>query len=58
MSAVAWKGSPPSAQCQGKEKYETPELAHAVLRRRLKRQPGISKYRCPYCGMWHIGRKG
>lgn len=45
------------AQCAGKEKYETPALAHAVARRRNRRSRDtrVNPYRCQYCGHYHMG---
>lgn len=46
------------AQCEGKERFQSPNLAHKVAGRRRHgewhehRQP----YRCKFCGFWHIGR--
>lgn len=45
-------------QCTGKERFETPALANAVVKRRNARKGTRAKcqhYRCKFCGFHHIG---
>lgn len=51
-----------AASCSGKERYQTPQMAHRVARRRnsskgwrgmLERH--LAPYRCKSCGHFHIG---
>lgn len=49
------------ATCKGKQRFQTPQLANAVLRRGRKRKsasPDRARrhaYRCPVCGFFHLG---
>lgn len=47
----------PGAGCAGKGAYATPQLAHAVLKRRKwdKARADLQAYRCPTCGLYHLG---
>lgn len=41
--------------CEGKVAFDSPRHALAVCRRKnrlARREP----YRCPHCGLWHVGR--
>ena len=40
------------AACEGKERFDSPNLA----RRAAGRRKGRSFYRCKACGGWHVGR--
>lgn len=45
------------SSCLGKRPYQTARQAKRVARRATQ-NPGtgrIVKYRCPFCGAWHIG---
>lgn len=46
-------------RCIGKEPFTSPQAAQKVVRRMRKaRKPGaegVSVYRCPACGAFHIG---
>ena len=44
-----------SAQCIGKESYESKALADKVARRRKKSGKRVVVYRCACCGCWHTG---
>lgn len=54
------------AQCYGKEGFGTPQLANKVLRRwtTAKKRQGknmvrpVGAYRCPHCGLFHLGGVG
>jgi hypothetical protein len=59
MKRCLAKVSPQDAQsaCEGKERYESPFLAHKVGARRNQRGIAISIYRCPHCGGFHQGNR-
>lgn len=40
-----------ASQCEGKQRFDRPDLAHKAA----KRKNGRSAYRCNYCGGWHVG---
>lgn len=47
------------SQCEGKERFESMEIAHQVARRRRrgsKRDVPGGAYRCRFCKGYHIGR--
>jgi hypothetical protein len=51
-----------AAQCDGKVAFASPIEAHRVAMRRAKRSGRLHDdarfrraYRCPHCGMWHLG---
>lgn len=41
--------------CEGKQRFATAALAHAVAERGKNRDgiPDRQSYRCPFCGGWH-----
>jgi hypothetical protein len=41
--------------CHGKRGFSTPDKADDELRRSHKSDPGMDKYFCPWCHLWHIG---
>lgn len=43
-----------AAMCEGKEAFETPQMAHRVAKRR--REFCVEPYRCRFCGLFHIGK--
>lgn len=48
------------SSCVGKQALPTAALAHAVLRRSMRRgKRGARRirqaYRCRHCGFWHLG---
>jgi hypothetical protein len=47
-----------AACCDGKQAYQSAALAADVVRRMKhnKNVKNISSYRCPFCGLWHVGR--
>lgn len=47
--------NPEAAACLGKEAFDSPQRAHEVLSKRRTREPR-EKYRCCYCGKFHVGR--
>jgi hypothetical protein len=47
--------NPPAACCDGKSAFETPQLAHHVNELRAKNKGKREVYRCPVCGLWHLG---
>lgn len=51
------KGWTKQACCDGKQAYESAKLATDVVRRMRhnKAKNNITSYRCPFCGLWHIG---
>ncbi len=42
------------AQCKGKQRLPSPQLAWRIARRRKSRTRDT--YRCEFCGGWHLGR--
>lgn len=50
--------APACATCEGKERFETPQMAHSVLEARKATRSGREAYRCPHCGYFHLGRRG
>lgn len=42
-----------AAQCKGKQRLTSPQLAWRISRR--KKTPGRGAYRCAFCGGWHLG---
>lgn len=43
-------------QCQGKHRFDNPQLARtAAERSRKAHECKTSAYRCRYCGGWHVG---
>lgn len=53
----------PVAQCAGKVGFASPALAHSVAARSRRRSTRVHDraglrvaYKCPYCGLWHLGR--
>ena len=44
--------------CEGKESYQSPALAHRVVKRRRSRGLVLEVYRCEHCGGYHQGRNG
>ena len=60
---MSMKHTDETAQCRGKFAYANPQLAHRAASRerpgwrgskRKKRHSNV--YRCPHCGLWHIGQ--
>lgn len=48
--------TPASAQCEGKFPYPNGAQAYRVAKRTIKtKKGGLSVYRCPHCGKYHIG---
>jgi hypothetical protein len=46
----------PRTCCLTKEKYATPQIAWAQIRRMpRKEQPFLSSYKCIHCGLYHVG---
>ena len=44
------------AQCEGKNKFDSPERAFEVAKQASRRKESkVSAYRCATCGKWHIG---
>lgn len=45
-------------QCQDKAQYKNERVAKAARRavKRRKGHEGLSVYRCPWCGAYHLGR--
>lgn len=60
------RDGPAWLQCDGKERYATPQLAAAVARRRMASfryrhkapKTPLNAYRCPHCQAFHLGRGG
>ncbi len=47
-----------AAACHGKIGFESPLLAVKVAQRKTDKVNGIRHpYRCPKCGLWHLGRQ-
>ena len=45
------------AMCYKKHGFPTRAKANSALKRLKKTKVGrVNAYRCPYCGLWHIGR--
>jgi predicted RNA-binding Zn-ribbon protein involved in translation (DUF1610 family) len=60
---LAWAVGTAAAQCWGKASYQSPQLAKKVatrIARARKRRSGPPPqvYRCPHCGLFHLGRLG
>lgn len=48
--------TPAAAQCEGKFPYPNGAQAYRVAKRSIKtKKGGLSVYRCPHCGKYHIG---
>jgi hypothetical protein len=46
----------PTAMCEGKERFDNPQLARKVAKRRADRKGKVGEpYRCPGCNGFHIG---
>lgn len=43
------------AACAGKERFDTPQLANKVAKRRSQRRKREEPYRCPMCNGFHLG---
>jgi hypothetical protein len=41
-----------ASQCAGKHPYPTPAAARSVATRGKHL---VAAYRCPHCGLWHVG---
>lgn len=44
-----------AAMCVGKERYETPQLAAKVCKRRRRSGLKVEPYRCLVCSSFHLG---
>lgn len=44
-----------AAMCAGKEAFDTPQIAHEVVKKRLRRGIKVEAYRCHVCARWHLG---
>ncbi len=42
-----------ASACEGKKAFRSPQKAYEVA----SRHPDGTHYRCPSCGLWHVGRK-
>lgn len=43
------------AECVGKDRFESHDLAEHVARRMRSSKSKISVFRCRSCGGWHVG---
>lgn len=43
--------NPISAQCAGKVTFQSPDTARRAAKRKKRRHA----YRCPHCGLYHVG---
>lgn len=51
-----------TTSCEGKERFDSPVIAHRVqqrMRKRDRQNRGLvaETYRCKLCGGWHIGQR-
>lgn len=42
-------------QCHGKKAFTWKDKAESFLRKGHSNDRGMNIYRCPWCGLWHLG---
>lgn len=43
--------------CLGKEAHPTGQIAARVAKAMKRKGKGVKSYRCPFCELWHVGRR-
>lgn len=50
--------APPAVNCEGKVRFDAPDLARAAAHRQSHNKGARSApYRCPHCRGWHVGAR-